>query len=462
MTNPSPPSRKAPRFKAWLLHQALPRIQRGGEWVVQRLTTDRAATHWTALTPSRRWSRVIIYALVGVAGFGVVWACFARIDETVQATGKLEPRGTTKAIKAPIGGVISDIRVRDGQAVKAGQILLVLDTEAARAKLKALEAVRERTAADLALSRSTVGDPTGGASLNSNQSGKLLALQAEYASRIRAAQQAVVQAEVSLREANIQLRSREQAMAIKRQVIQQLEPLVRMGGFGKVQYQKELQEYVALVGEVQQLRQAMPRLRAALDETKQRLVNTKSLTKIDFRTKIEEGEKQLAELSNQISEARVTLRYQNIRSPVNGVVFDLKPTAPGFVVNTNDAAALLKVVPTDALVARIFVANRDIGFVRPGQRVDVRVDAFPYNEFGDVKGAVASIGSDVLEPDPTYNFFRFPVTVNLSKSHLAYRGRQLRLLSGMSVTANIVLRQRPVIAIFTQQILPFWDSLEKL
>ena len=75
---------------------------------------------------------------------------------------------------------------------------------------------------------------------------------------------------------------------------------------------------------------------------------------------------------------------------------------------------------------------------------------------------MSSIGSDVLAPDQTYNYFRFPVTVGLDEDHLTYKGRRLQLVSGMSVTANILLRQRPVIAIFTERVLPFWDSLEKL
>jgi HlyD family secretion protein len=92
----------------------------------------------------------------------------------------------------------------------------------------------------------------------------------------------------------------------------------------------------------------------------------------------------------------------------------------------------------------------------------VRVDSFPYNEFGELKGTVQSIGSDVLAPDQTYNYFRFPVTVSLDRSSLSYKGHKLKLRSGMSINANVVLRQRPVIAIFTQQVLPFWDNLSKL
>ena len=215
-------------------------------------------------------------------------------------------------------------------------------------------------------------------------------------------------------------------------------------------------------GEVESLKASKKRARAALHEATQKLANTQALTQIDFSTKVEEGLKQLAELENQISETRLTLKYQKIQAPVAGVVFDLKPTAPGYVVSGNVPEPVLKLVPSDHLVARIFLTNKDIGFVDKGQKVNVRIDAFPYNEFGDIEGKVSSIGSDVLAPDQTYNYFRFPVTVGLDEDHLTYKGRRLQLVSGMSVTANTLLRQRPVIAIFTERVLPFWDSLEKL
>ena len=91
----------------------------------------------------------------------------------------------------------------------------------------------------------------------------------------------------------------------------------------------------------------------------------------------------------------------------------------------------------------------------------VRVDAYPYNEFGELVGVVSSIGSDVLEPDETFNYYRFPVSI-FRLYFLLSKGKQLPLLSGMSVSVNIILRKRPVISIFTEQILPFWSSLEQL
>ena len=197
-----------------------------------------------------------------------------------------------------------------------------------------------------------------------------------------------------------------------------------------------------------------------LSESRNKLSNTMSLTGVDFSTKLDESTKQLAQLENQISEARVTLSYQTLLSPANGIVFDLQPASAGFVVTGE--TPVLKIVPTDVLVVRAYVTNQDIGFIRTGMSVKVRVDAYPYNEFGELSGTVSSIGSDVLEPDTQFNYYRFPVTIKLDSTSLQSKGRSLPLLSGMSASVNIVLRKRPVISIFTEQILPFWSSLEML
>jgi HlyD family secretion protein len=447
-------------MKRWLKHTALPALQHVGDKVVHRITNEKGQQHWTALQPSRRWSSWIIWTLVSVSGFGIVWSSFARIDETVQAIGKLEPKGTTTDVKAPMGGVVLDILVKDGQSVRAGQVLLEMDTTAAKSKLKALKAVRERVEADLQLSQGQLGGIVDRSQLSQNQVGKLAALRSEYGSRISAARSGVGQAQTTLDAAQYQLKAKRDALRIREQILRDIAPLASQGAMARSQFLKEKQEVILLRGEVRSLVSNVGRSREALDEARFKLANTEAMTKIDFSSKVEESEKQLAELSSQISEAELTLKYQKIRSPVNGLVFDLKPTAPGFVVQSE--VPMLKIVPTDHLVSRIFVSNRDIGFVRTGQLVKVRVDAFPYNEFGELSGRVQSIGSDVLAPDQTYDFFRFPVTVALDRSALRYKGRDLVLRSGMSISANVVLRQRPVIAIFTQQLLPFWDSLQKL
>lgn len=443
-----------------LYHSITPSIRAKGEKIVNKLTTEAGSSEWTVIRSSNRWNRYIIWTLVSVAGFGIVWAMFARIDETVSANGKLEPLGTTIDVKAPLGGVIKEILVNEGDLVQEGQILLELDTTAAKARLNALLSVKERTLVDLLLSKSQLGLEIDDSNLNDIQKLRLNSLQDEFKSRVLASENAVIQAEAQLDSSNSQLSAKKQALVIREQILMDIQPLADVGAMARSQVLKELQEVVLLRGEIQSLLANVNRLKAFVREARNKLDNTKSLSLIDFSTKVEETEKQIAQLSNQISESKVTLRYQAIKSPRLGVVFDLQPSTPGFVVNSD--RPILKIVPTDSLVARVFVSNKDIGFLRVDQPVKIRVDAFPYNEFGELSGRIRSIGSDVLEPDQQYNYYRFPITVDLDSTSLNYRGSNLSLLSGMSVNANIILRQRPVIAIFTQRILPFWDNLEKL
>ena len=451
-------SSKSVRF--WCKQSLLPSIRRISEYYVDRLTFEEGSSEWSALASSNRWNRYIIWTVVSVSGFGIVWSLFAQVDETVSATGKLEPLGTTIDVKAPLGGVIKNILVKDGQFVQIGQRLIELDTTAAQARLDALLDVKERTEVDLLLSKSQLGVSIDDRKLNSNQKLRLDALKQEFNSRILASQNSVLQAEAQLDASNQQLEAKKKALIIREQILDDILPLVKAGAMSRSQYLIELKEVELLRGETQSLTSAVVRSEAAVKEAANKLQNTKSLSLIDFSTKVEESQKQLSQLSNQISEVNVTLRYQALVAPKAGFVFDLQAAAPGYVVNSE--RPILKIVPSDNLVARVFVSNTDIGFLKPKQRVKVRVDAFPYNEFGELEGQIKSIGSDVLEPDERFNFYRFPVTISLASDGLQYRGKSLPLLSGMSVSANIVLRQRPVFAIFTQQILPFWDNLEKL
>ena len=117
-------------------------------------------------------------------------------------------------------------------------------------------------------------------------------------------------------------------------------------------------------------------------------------------------------------------------------------------------------MPADALVAKVDITNKDIGFVKEGMRVDVRIDSFPFSEFGDVKGELVSIGSDALPPDQIHQYYRFPVKVKLDQQSLVVNGKKVPLQSGMSVSVNIRVRDRTVLSIFTDLFTSQTDSLK--
>ena len=434
--------------------------QNYAEKFINNLINEEGSEIWSGLTQSQKWSGRLIWTFVGVTSFGVLWSFFTLIDETVQVQGKLEPLGTTIDVKVPLGGVIKTIFVSEGEIVNNEQVLLELDTRAVKSKLKTLKQLKSQIEADNLLSGIQLGEKVDVNLLNENQKIKLNSLNTEYESRIAASINALDQSSFR-RDSNLEkVKTLEELLLIREDILKKLEGLVQIGGLSKLKYLKEQQEVIQLKGRLQTTKNDLKTSSAGVKEAENKLANTIAATKIDFSTKIEENKKQIAQLNNQIKESELTLSYQEIKSPLNGIVFDLQPAAPGYVVNTE--LPILKIVPIDDLVARVFISNRDIAFLKVGQEVKVRVDAYPYNEFGEIKGKIDSIGSDVLEPDQNFNFYRFPVTIELNEPYILFKGKELPLRSGMSLSVNIILRQRPVLSLFTEKILPFWNGLEQL
>ena len=437
-----------------------PNLKNRTQKIVNLLVREEGSEFWSTLAPSQKWSSRLIITFVGVSTFGILWSFFTMIDDTVQVQGKLEPKGTTIEVKVPLGGVIKRIIVEEGDIVNNEELLLELDTTAVKSKLKALNIIKSQIEADILLSRIQLGEKIEIKELTDNQKIKLKSLQTEYESRINASKNAVEQATYR-RNSNIeQLKAIKEVLEIREDVLKNLEYLTEIGGLSKIKYLKEKQEILELRARLIDKQNQIKSSTSLLKESENKLSNTIAATKIDSANKIEENEKQLAQIKNQINEQNLTLSYQEIKSPLNGIVFDLQPAAPGYVVNTN--VPILKIVPIDDLVARVFVSNRDIAFLKNEQPVKIRIDAYPYNEFGEMDGKIESIGSDVLEPDSNFNFYRFPVTIKLKEPYLMHKKKKLTLKTGMSLSANIVLRKRPVLSLFTERLLPFWSGLEQL
>jgi len=187
--------------------------------------------------------------------------------------------------------------------------------------------------------------------------------------------------------------------------------------------------------------------------------NEKRIAEIDssLTKAIVENHKRIAEIDSQLGQTHLALRYSELVAPADGTVFDLLAHTPGFVASSSQS--LLKIVPDENLTAQVFITNRDIGFVKKGMDVDVRIDSFPFSEFGDVKGKLVWIGDDALPPDQIHPYYRFPAKIRLERQSLSINGRRVPLQSGMSVNANIKLRSRTVMSIFTDL---FTQSVESL
>jgi HlyD family secretion protein len=318
------------------------------------------------------------------------------------------------------------------------------------------------------------GDTTG---LSAAQWERLRASQAEFDSRVAAARLRVEQLQRQLSQVQLQMISNAKVLDLNQNILAKITPLYEEGGIAEVQYLQQVQEVETLRAEQERLGEEELRLQLAIAEAQQELANTQAgsmdlvltrladneerIADIDSQLSkvIVENDKRIQEIDSQLSQTRQTLVYQELRAPVNGTVFDLQPTGPGFVANTTEP--ILKIVPSEGLVARVFITNQDIGFidVANGHTVDVRIDSFPYSEFGDIKGKLIKVGSDALPPDEIYPFYRFPAEIELDQQFLQINDQEIGLQSGMSISVNIKTRKRRVITFLSDLFIRKIDSL---
>jgi HlyD family secretion protein len=170
---------------------------------------------------------------------------------------------------------------------------------------------------------------------------------------------------------------------------------------------------------------------------------------------------ELADLNSRLTELQVNLRYQAIRSPVEGVVFDLKPTGPGFVAQGSEP--VMKIVPYNRLKAKVEIESSKIGFVREGKPVEISIDSFPSSDFGVLHGTVKRIGSDALAPDERNTTYRYPAEIQLQAQQLKIKnGADLPLQVGMSLKANIKLRKVSYLQLLLGEFRNKAESLKRL
>ena len=358
-----------------------------------------------ALQQSRFLARAITWALLGTTAAGLAWLALAKTDEVVVAPGKLQPIGDVKTIQMPVGGVLQTMLVKDGQRVNKGQVLLRLDNEATLDRQGSLRTTITAKQAQLRLKQVELARY-----LNLNDT-----------------EQSVTR----------------QNFVLETEILQRLEVLKAVGASAELQYLQQRNKVREVDGELAKLK---------VDRLRQIAILEQSLEQI-------KGE--LADLGSQLIELQVNIRYQDVRSPVDGVVFDLKPTGPGFVAQGSEP--VMKIVPYDALQAKVEIESSDIGFVRVGRPADISIDSFPATDFGVLLGTVKGIGSDALPPDERNQTYRFPATIALDTQQLMLKsGKSLPLQVGMSLTANIKLRKVTYLQLLLGEFKDKTDSLKQI
>ena len=356
---------------------------------------------------SPKWAQFTIISLIGTATFAIGWLAIAKTDEVVTVTGKLEPLGSVRVVQMPLGGIASEILVQDGDEVKAGQVVMRLDAETTQQRLNSLQESQRLKTLQLSLKE----------------------IELEQYLLINTEEESMITKNLELQET----------------IVDRFNTLNKQGGASEIQYLQQKNRSLELEGKLKQVR--VERLRQQAFQQQQ----------------IKQLKAELEELNARITESIVNLRYQVLKAPVDGVVFDLQPRGSGYVARGTET--VMKIVPHDTLQAKVEIPSSHIGFVKVGMPADLSIDSFPATDFGVLKGEVKSIGSDALAPSQLDNRpeYRYPATVELAKQQLVVKeGQELPLQVGMSLTSNIKLRKVSYLQLLLGTFQDKVDSLREL
>jgi hemolysin D len=435
-------------------------------------------------TPPSPVGRAIGFTLILMFSAALGWAWYGTIDIVASATGKIMPSSRTKVIQPFETGVVRAILVQDGQAVKAGEVLIELDPTANAAD-------RDRLQSDLLAERLNIARLRAALAGGEDPLADF-APPADAHTTLVAAQRQLLVNQVGEHRAKVAALGRQQAQKEAEQatiqatihkletVIPVIQPRVDMR---RVLMEKDLGSKIAYLETLQLLVEQQKELGiqtshlqeaaaavSAIRETRKQAVAEFWRALSDELTK---SEQKALGLAQELIKAEQKTRLQRLVAPVDGVVQQLAIHTVGGVVTP--AQSLMVVVPSDSrLEIEAMVPNRDIGFVHPGQIAEIKVDTFNFTRYGLLHGEVLSVSQDAIirerkqergddrgqgaqtdSSEPKGQELTYSARISLDRTQMQIDDRLVNLSPGMAVTVEIKTGSRRILSYLLSPLLRY-------
>ncbi|MGL4617571.1 MAG: HlyD family secretion protein [Chroococcidiopsis sp.] len=396
-------------------------------------------------TLPRVWTRGLLYLLVFFAGIILPWSMLAKVDETGSARGRLEPKGKTVRLDAPVTGAVAEIEVKEGQFVKAGQTLLALESEEMLAQLQQARAKLEGQL-----------DRLPQVELIKNQL-KMTALTQRQQSKAQAAGQ---QAQIHQNQQQIdfhktEIDSAKQLLAKDRSTVQRFRQLRQSGVISGLQLDEaertmidNQQRLIKAKSDIQQAQNELKKQQSTYEST----LREGELAVMESERSIKEVQAQITDLQAEIAQSRqqiesllFQLQQRVLRAPIDGTIFQLPIQRAGAVVQPGDTIAQIAPKGT-SLVVRAQMASPESGFLRLGLPVKIKFDAYPFQDYGVVEGRVSWISPDSKTQETNQGRIEsFELEITPQQPYIQTANKRIAIKPGQTATAEVVIRQRRVI-----------------
>lgn len=417
-------------------------------------------------TPVHPAPRIVMSLLIVFAVVAVIWATLGKVDIVATATGKIIPNDRTKVIQPLEAAVVQKIHVQDGQAVRQGDLLIELDATNAQADTDRLRndwitARYDALRASAFLQALTDGSAeleTIEVAASERHAAEQRLFQGqwdEYRAKFDALDAEIARRAAELRATQEMVKKLAETAPLARQRADDIKGLLDKKYVSRHAYLEQEQIAIEQIRELAAQRAKQEEFKAALDEAKRQrdaLVAETRRANLDL---LHQSEQKVQTLHQELIKAEQRGRLMKLTAPVDGTVQQLAVHTVGGVVTP--AQPLMVIVPRDnTLEVEAFMANKDVGFVYPGQTARVKVETFNFTKYGTIDGQVIHVSSDAIQDEKLGLIYS--ARVRLDRDTMQIENKVVNLTSGMAVTVEVNTGKRKLIEYFLSPLLRHTDE----
>jgi hemolysin D len=460
-----------PRILAWLRSLPQSRILTGQTDEIEFLPAAIEVME----TPPRPAGRIIAASLILFFVIALLWACIGSVDIIATASGKIIPTGRTKVIQPLESGVVHAIHVQDGQMVKAGDVLIEIDTTISAAERDRLKNDYTQATLDTARLKAALnldGDPVksfippeGATDAQVTLQKTLLANQVdEIRAKMSDLDHQIAQNTGNRDAVKSTIDKLTQSIPYLRKRAEARKSLLDKGYGSKLDYLTIEQDLIEHQQELEVQKGRLAEAEGAIEAHKQQRRQAEDEYKHNVLKDLAEAEQKSTSLHDQLLQAAQKYRLQTLTAPVDGTVQQLAVHTEGGVVTP--AQVLMSIVPADShLEIEAMVSNKDIGFVHAGEDAEIKIDTFNFTRYGLLHGKVQSVSQDAIvrekpqdksegkqrtgdeseSSEPQGQELVYSARVSLDKTQMQIDDRLVNLGPGMAVTVEIKTGSRHII-----------------
>lgn len=417
----------------------------------------------TEMPPSHA-ARLLTYVIMLMFTVLILWSILGKIDIIATSAGKLMPASNIKTVQTLTDSEIEEIYVQEGQYVREGQELIKFNQTEVLANINRVE--NETEALEIAISRLKAllsDDPEKNFSYNPDIDEYLIKMHTdllksqvtEKAAKIEVLNGQIVKAEKEKETIQADLARIEKLLPSVRERIEKKKILVDKKLLARLTFLEQEEELIDLREQRNVQIGKMAETEANIEALKKQRRQYLAEFDKNIMQELTESREKLASYRQELIKYEEALKRTIVKAPLSGYVQQLVYHTRGGVVET--AKPIMNLVPEDyKLEAEVQILNKDIGFVRPEQEVEIKIDSFPFTKYGTIKGKVRNISGDAIQDEKQGLVFNARLT--LADNKIKADGQIIQLKPGMSVTAEIKTGKRRVIEYLLSPVMKYLNE----